>query len=431
MKIVSKEANDYEDKVLREIAPSFDAPSNIRYFAGSAMTKDGLELPRVIFMRRQDARRSVCALEWLEQNDEQWMNEIEVDPSDIANVQSSSFRLPIEIVNSIIEHGIGSMWFILTLINGSEIGFYNWRGDIGQMDFLQLPEGENPRDVVSIRFERPPPMQVLPRAERLDYGIIRLCIYPSSDKGRTILSDGKEMQPTGSIRKIEGRTQRVINFKEKPSWTGMNLVKTLPYGFLMDIHGRPSLVKEMKRLGYLPATKLSEDVKRNLKSIPPLGPNWVEVPVKLENGTVLPQFRVTEEKDRSNIPVSLTLKDGTTLPRVIIIDEKVALENPYYWGRFVKAEDVTSVEPSSFTLPYDLRKCLPSETSMSSLEFRVKTINGSLYACWYSGFSPFIELPPPHQAKDIVDIQIGQQLAQYERAILVDPDFVWCICNDI
>jgi hypothetical protein len=335
------------------------------------------------------------------------------------------------VVNSITAHELGSIWFVLTLRDGSEIGYYNWRGDIGQMDFLQLPHGTNPNDVASIRFERPPPLQVMPRAERLDYGPIRLCIYPSMEKGRTVPSDRNEPRPSESIRKTYGRTQRAINHREKPSWTGTNLIKTVQTSVLSDIHGKRSLETELERLGHLPTTKLSENVRIGLRSIPRLDPRWVEVPVKLKNGTVVPKYRVSEEENKNEIPASLTLKDGTIIPRAIIIDEKVALEHPFYWDRFVMAEDVVSAQSSLFTIPNDMLKRLPSETSMGSLEFRVKTIDGSLYACWYSGFNPFIELPPPHQAKDIVDVQAGRQLAQHERAVLIDPDFIWCICREV
>lgn len=82
-------------------------------------------------------------------------------------------------------------------------------------------------------------------------------------------------------------------------------------------------------------------------------------------------------------------------------------------------------------MPERILELLPFETSMSALEFRVKLRDGSTYPCWYSCFNPFIELPAPHVPSEIVDVDIGWGKAHRESEVLIDPDFVWCIVEEI
>jgi len=63
---------------------------------------------------------------------------------------------------------------------------------------------------------------------------------------------------------------------------------------------------------------------------------------------------------------------------------------------------------------------------MNSLEFVVVMKDGMKYACLYSQYNDFIELPPPYHPDDIADVKVGRTLAQEAKDIIAEPDFVIC-----
>jgi hypothetical protein len=200
---------------------------------------------------------------------------------------------------------------------------------------------------------------------------------------------------------------RILNPHDIHFWEGNKLVHTLPRRAFEGLYTKRNLEKELNRLGLLPLSNLSWGARKQLKNIPSID----------DSGAM-----------QEVVPVSLTLVDRSFLPRAMFVSRKDAWDA---WRTTVRASDVASVESSPFTMPERILELLPDETSMSSLEFRVKLKDSSSYACWYSGFNPFTELPAPHDPSDIVDVDIGWGKAHRESEVLIDPDCVWCIVEEL
>lgn len=196
----------------------------------------------------------------------------------------------------------------------------------------------------------------------------------------------------------------IMNRHEKPSWDGTNLVESLPYDAIEFTSTEDKRRAELERNGLYPASILSSALKQRLFAIEP--------------------------SSHETRPAAVRLVDGFELPRVTFIDEGYGLKWWVgFWTRFVRADKVVEINESPFAMPPDIRRRLASvgETSMSSLEFRVTLRSGKCVPCWYSGFSSFIELPPPDEPSDIVDVEVDRGLVHGEPAVLTEPDFVWCV----
>ncbi len=122
--------------------------------------------------------------------------------------------------------------------------------------------------------------------------------------------------------------------------------------------------------------------------------------------------------------------DGFQLPRIVFIDEEYGINWwVTFWTNFVRANKIREITESPFAMPSRVRRTLATvgETSMGSLEFAVILRTGERVPCWYSGYSSFIQLPAPHRPADILDVEVGRGLVVREEAVLVEPDFVWCV----
>jgi len=153
-------------------------------------------------------------------------------------------------------------------------------------------------------------------------------------------------------------------------------------------------------------------------------------PPSLLEATLIAKLHRIEPAERNARPALVTLADGFVLPRVIFADEDYVFRwHTPFWRNFVRADKVFGIEESPFKMPIPVLTKLMSigETSMSTLEFRVLLRNGDRVPCCYSGYNPFIEMPPPHRPTDIAEVEIGRGLVAGEEAVLDEPDFVWCV----
>lgn len=195
-----------------------------------------------------------------------------------------------------------------------------------------------------------------------------------------------------------------MNPHTAPSWRGVPLVEEWPFEAVEFFSSDRNRRAELERVGLFPANKLHDTLKRKLYSTPIAEPNrW---------------------------PASVQLEDGSTLPRVVFVYEDYVLKwHIGFWLAFVRPKNVVDIRPSPFTIPVQIARELAAvgETSMSSLEFRVKLTDGSLVPCWYSSYNDFIELPGKHSSAEIEEVEIDRGLVSREEAVLEDPDFVWCI----
>jgi len=390
----------FEARYLSNIEPSYDFFNNAWYYPAALTTKEGVHHPRVMFVRRPDARRTICSLEWLEENDKRWMREVEIDPNEISSVRPSPFRLTVEVSRRLSRKRKGVRSCIFGLEDGTEQGYYQRSGGISQFDFL-LMYGASPEEVRSVRFEVPPPVQVMPRATVLEYGEVRLCVYPGKGGARSRSAPYPRLIERKPHPDVGGKLGQVsVNERSSQQSPASDLIREVPDEALEDTYG-DALRRKVNELGLVPATSFSPEVERALAPIP----------------TVRPE----------RIPCSLVLKDGTVVPRAIVVDEKFAVCHHGVWKHYVMARDVAEASESPYVIPLGCRKKLPEETSMGSLEFRVRMHDGALMACWYPAYSDFIDLPPPYRAMDIKDVMTGP--ARCERAVLEAPDFTWCVCD--
>lgn len=267
------------------------------------------------------------------------------------------------------------------------------------MDFLRLPNNLDPKSVRSIRFGTPPPMQVLRRAEASRYGSVRLCIYPlhevSSSHANCALSH--ETKSEGFLEEWMERAQIVINYHVRHSWesTGSAIGSIPAKGIIEENQNRVSLDSNRSKAVVLP-----DCLTENLERI--RGPG----------------------SDSEVALVAVVLRDGTRLPRVYLSPSPSAEIDAY----FVTPSNILRIEKSEFACPdWIRRKIRNKETGMNSLEFRLRMDDGALFPCWFPcAENGFLEVPFPYTLERIVDIEVRNDLAVHERAILVPPDHVWC-----
>jgi len=138
-----------------------------------------------------------------------------------------------------------------------------------------------------------------------------------------------------------------------------------------------------------------------------------------------------EDSEGGRKPAMAILKDGTVISKVLFLDRKYAMErySPHFWTRYILADDIDKIQESPYRMPPSIFRRLnkTQETSMSSLEFKVFLKDSTIFACWYSAPSEFIDLPEPHMAKEIIDIEIGRELARTADKALGNPFYVYCV----
>lgn len=195
----------------------------------------------------------------------------------------------------------------------------------------------------------------------------------------------------------------IVNMKETPIWKQIKTSESIgrdEIEKLALINNKSKLENELKQLGIFPLARLPEE---RIKAFPRPNP-FIE----------------------KRTPVSLDLIDGSTVPRAYLVEKDEILLYSDLLAHYIVLENIRSIGESPYTMPYRIRKKLPWETSMSSLEFRVTLKDGSTFACWYGMINDFIELPPPYCPEDIVDVKIGWNTARNEKAVLVEPDYLVC-----
>ena len=195
--------DDFEERFLRSIPPTkFEhmispyvpvgaarpttTSFTLCYYPATATTVDGTVLPRIVFMKRDQAEMVFHVPRLFEVEGKEYIVSRKVwdppglDPSSIRSVEPLPNRLPTEIVSEILsvqETSMSSLAFVLSFIDGRKASYWGDTARIGEPDFLTLPSGFDVNEIVSIDFMRGPPPAGLPKIEPVRQEMIKFCYY--------------------------------------------------------------------------------------------------------------------------------------------------------------------------------------------------------------------------------------------------------------
>jgi hypothetical protein len=408
------EWRSFEELYLSDIQPSLYRRYDLKYYPAAAVCSNGELHERVIFIDELSARKMIASYDWLLQFNRYWNEKVALDYHLIESVHPSGKRIPFEIVNQVINIMPGAS-FLFQTKDGKHINLGNkWNCQLGQIDFLELPEGSYPMDLTDLVKESV--SRVFAASARpLPMGDIRICVFPSgieiNDIERLPVKDETKNSPSEA-------------FEEYPVVVNRNTIE-----MVNQLMASSALIHQ-RYSDYCGDYGERTSFPRRGSSLP--------IPMPLGSRPVKELTNIDPGKERQ-YPCKVVLKDGTVLKNVVLIKKGIdAIQKlagafissssilPHF-DYYVNADDISSVEESPNALPIFIRNDRTSETSMGSLEFTVEMRDGSTHACGYGGKNNFIDLPPPYRASEIKSFKVGRGYASQSFAYIAEPAYAICI----
>ncbi|MDW5561585.1 MAG: hypothetical protein SA339_00035 [Methanomassiliicoccus sp.] len=389
---------------LADIQPSFDPILDLEYYPAAAICRNGEYHERVLFIDEDDAKK-IGSYDWLKKST-YWRDNVFIEFHMIESVKPSKWRLPREIVQDILSMSIYERRrFNLQTKNGENIYNQSWNIKFGQLDFLMLPGGQDPSDIVSVNWvfnEMKESVTTL-----IEFGDIRICVFPSSIESEHNFSTITEKgYAEHEARNIEG--ERKVN-----RITRMNQINKLAMS--KSVHTRISFQDEIRRkqhhISGASPKRLDKRLKKDL-------------------------IRIDPGKERE-YPCKVTLRDGTMLENVVLVKKGIVgkrLQSKYSTHErdineyYVNADDIVAIEESPNAIPAFLRKRIPQRMPEWPLEFKIQMNDGTAHA--YQHCSPengFLDLPSPYQTSDIISLNEREGYASHSLAYIADSIYSICV----
>lgn len=193
----------------------------------------------------------------------------------------------------------------------------------------------------------------------------------------------------------------VLNPRGIPFWIPITQVEFRTSGSMDHASMGRKRRKILQNQGLYPFEPLTNELTRKLKDIGDTSPG--------------------------HTPGRAILKNGIEIPRIVFLSEEPAISHGAFWMHFVRPSQLEDLGPSPEAFPAKIRRSMPGETSMSSLEFVLKMSDGGKIPGWYGGYNDFVQLPHPYRVDDIVAWDAGRGLAREADKALIEPEFVYCV----